>query len=103
MPWTRQGGEQQLRPVRTATSGVVRDANERPPIIVLAPGHAASALVETTDNPQGTATSCPVITALFITPPHSVGSTIIRSKLTVECSHLSVHPVVEGTSGREND
>ncbi len=41
-----------------------------PPNVSLAPGQTASAKVEGTDNPVGSATSCPYYPALLVTPPN---------------------------------
>ncbi len=71
--------------------------------VPLAPGQAASAIVEGTDNPVGSATSCPDYPALLVTPPNTTQSV----KVTVSsepgglagCSPIQVHPIVPGTSG----
>lgn len=70
------------------------------PEVVLAPGQTGSALLEGTDNPVGTATSCPSYPALLVTPPNTTTSTRLAMSMP-GCSGLSVHPVVAGTSGTE--
>ena len=76
------------------------------PVIMLGPNQSASAIVEGTDNPVGTATTCPYYASLLVTPPGLTRST----RVTVSglgraqdglpgCSGLEVHPVVTGTSG----
>lgn len=72
-----------------------------PPEVVLSPGQAASALVESTDNPTGTATTCPQYPSLLVTPPnttHTVELSMGTSPLRV-CSTFQVHPVVPGMTG----
>lgn len=69
------------------------------PVVSLAPGQTASAMVEGTDNPAGTATSCVTYAALLVTAPDTTTSVRVDSALP-GCSALEVHPVVEGTSGR---
>ena len=67
-------------------------------VVVLAHGARASSIVEGTDVPVGSATSCPSFVALLVAPP---GGTAAR--LAVElpgCSRLLVHPVVAGASGQ---
>ncbi len=77
-----------------------------PPTVPLMPGQTASAVVEGTDMPVGSATSCPHYPALLVTPPglsDSVRGTV--SDLGANppgfpgCSPIEVHPVVPGTSG----
>jgi hypothetical protein len=66
--------------------------------ISLAPGQTASAVVEGTDVPSGTETSCPTYPSLLVTAPNSKVSVTIPLALP-GCSGLQVHPVVPGTSG----
>ena len=68
------------------------------PVIELAPGEVASALVEGTDVPTGTATACRSFTALLVTPPDARQASRLPASLT-DCSGLAVHPVVPGTTG----
>jgi hypothetical protein len=69
-----------------------------PPVVTLAPGDTASAIVEGTDMPVGTATSCPTYPALLVTPPDAQQSVTVAVGIE-GCSHILVHPVVAGTSG----
>jgi hypothetical protein len=64
----------------------------------LAPGGRASALVEGTDNPAGTAT-CPVYPSLLVTAPNQTRSHVLAASMP-GCSHLEIHPVVAGATGR---
>jgi Protein of unknown function (DUF4232) len=77
-----------------------------PPIVSLAPGQTASAIVEGTDNPLGTETSCPHYPFLLVTPPNLTE----QVQVTVSglgssppglpgCSNIEVHPVVPGSTG----
>jgi hypothetical protein len=66
--------------------------------VVLAPGGTASSLVEGTDNPAGTATSCQTFPALLVTPPGTTATTRVAVQLP-GCSSLQVHPVVPGATG----
>ena len=77
------------------------------PRVSLAPGQVASAIVEGTDNPIGTATSCPYYDYLLVTPPNLTKSTRVRvfglgtspTNGLPGCSTIEVHPVVPGSSG----
>jgi hypothetical protein len=69
------------------------------PIVSLAPGQSASALVEGTDVPVGSATSCPSYPALLVTPPNLTVSVQVTAGLP-GCSPIQIHPVVPGSSGR---
>ena len=68
------------------------------PVVVLAPNAQASALVEGTDVPTGTATTCPTYASLLATPPNALTAVPIAASLP-GCSGLEVHPVVAGTTG----
>jgi len=69
-----------------------------PIVVTLAPGQAASAMVEGTDVPTGTATSCPQYPALLVTPPNTTQSVRVTAALP-GCSPIEVHPVVPGVTG----
>jgi hypothetical protein len=68
------------------------------PRVTLAPGQTASAVVEGTDVPSGTETSCPTYPSLLVTAPNTKVSVSVVQSLP-GCSGLQVHPVVPGTSG----
>jgi Protein of unknown function (DUF4232) len=68
------------------------------PRVTLAPGQTASAVVEGTDVPSGTETSCPTYPSLLVTAPNTMTSVMIPLALP-GCSGLEVHPVVPGMSG----
>ena len=65
----------------------------------LAPGGRASALVEGTAVPTGTATTCPVYPRLLVTAPNQTRSYRLAARMP-GCSLLQIHPVVSGTTGR---
>ncbi|NMM23537.1 MAG: DUF4232 domain-containing protein [Phycicoccus sp.] len=65
----------------------------------MAPGGRASALVEGTDIPTGSATTCPVYPRLVVTAPEQTNSQVLAATMP-GCSPLQVHPVVAGATGR---
>jgi hypothetical protein len=65
----------------------------------LTPGGKASALVEGTDNPAGTAATCPVFPRLLVTAPNQTRSHVLAASIQ-GCSPMEVHPVVAGATGR---
>jgi Protein of unknown function (DUF4232) len=102
-------GQQVVQASRTVNGylGGLVDGVIAPPVVMLAPGAEGSAMVEGTDNPVGTETSCPTYPALLVTPPDLTMSTTVRvsdigSPPTTGlpgCSRIQVHPVVPGTTG----
>jgi hypothetical protein len=68
--------------------------------VQLAPRGKASALVEGTDVPSGTATTCPEYPRLLVTAPNQTRSHVLAGGMP-GCSPLEVHPVVAGATGRE--
>lgn len=83
-----------------------REVNEVPftgstaslPTVNLAPGASASALVLTSDVPEGTASSCATYAGLLVTPPNTFTSVHLTVNLPA-CNGLRVGPVYAGTSG----
>jgi len=76
------------------------------PTVSLSPGQTASAMVEGTDNPEGTATSCPYYPAFLVTPPGLTDSVQVMLPAGGDepsgfpgCSRIQVHPLVPGRSG----
>ena len=68
--------------------------------IDVAPGKAASATLEWTDNPVGDETTCPAYPTVDVTPPGARIAVRLRMPLPVQgCSGVSVLPVVAGTRG----
>ena len=69
-----------------------------PPTVVLGEGETASAIMEGTDVPTGTATTCPSYPSYTITLPGQRRA--VRFDKTIEsCSGLAVHPFVVGFNG----
>jgi uncharacterized protein DUF4232 len=102
-------GEQVVQAVRALSGylgGLWNDART-PPRVSLNPGQTASAIVEGTDNPTGTATSCPSYDHLLVTPPNLTDSVRVSvsglgsppTSGLPGCSIIEVHPVVPGNSG----
>ena len=89
--------------------GGLANGATKPPTVTLAPGQSASAMVEGTDNPAGTATSCTSYPTLLVTPPNLTQSTKVTIALSGStiagfpgCSGIRVDPVVPGHTGRLN-
>lgn len=104
-------GNQAVQAERTPNGylGGLQSGTSTPPSVSLAPGQRASAIVEGTDNPVGSATSCPSYPTLLVTPPNLTVS--VRVTVTglgtnppgfPGCSQIEVHPVVTGSSGGAN-
>lgn len=102
-------GVQAVQAERTPSGylGGLQNGTNTPPKVSLAPGQTVSATVEGTDNPVGTATSCPYYPYLLVTPPGFTDS--VRVTFTgldtnppglPGCTPIEVHPVVPGSSGR---
>ena len=97
---------QAQRQLMGMVGGLVNGANT-PPTVILRPGQSASALVEGSDNPVGTATSCIYYPSLLVTPPNLTGSMKVTQTLPGSsipgfpgCSGIRVDPVVPGIAGR---
>ena len=78
-----------------------------PPTVILRPGQSASAMVEGSDNPVGTATSCTYYPSLLVTPPNLTRPMKVTETLSGStvpgfpgCSGIRVDPVVPGPTGR---
>lgn len=103
-------GEQVAQASRTPSGymGGLLPGASGPAEVTLAPGQAASAVVEGTDTPQGSQ-PCPTYPSLLVTPPDLTRS--VRVAVTgsggsssgglAGCSALEIHPVVPGTSGSD--
>ena len=94
---------QAQRTLRGAIGGFPGDRADLP-TVDLAPGQAASSMVEGTDVPPGSATSCPYYPALLVTPPGTTVSTRLAVTAPLPqgfpgCSPIQVHPVLPGTTG----
>jgi len=102
-------GVQAVQAVRTPGGylGGLHSGATTLPKVSLAAGQVASATVEGTDNPVGTATSCPYYPYLLVTPPNLMVSVRVNvsglGTVTTGlpgCSPIEVHPVVPGSTGR---
>ncbi len=102
-------GNQVVQAERTLSGylGGIQPGATTAPTVTLAPRQMASATVEGTDNPIGSATSCPYYPFLLVTPPNLTESVRVTvSGLGTNppglpgCSLIEVHPVVPGNSGR---
>ena len=89
--------------------GGLANGATKPPTVTLAPGQSASAMVEGSDNPVGTATSCTYYPSLLVTPPNLTQPTKVTIALSGStiagfpgCSGIRVDPVVPGHTGRLN-
>jgi hypothetical protein len=93
-------GQQVTEAQRTPSGylGGMRTGSSTPPVVTLGPGSVASAMVEGTDVPQGSAPACTTYSALLVTPPTSKKSKRITARMP-GCSPLQVHPVLQGTTG----
>lgn len=93
-------GHQVVQAQRTPSGymGGLMTPGGAPPVVTLAPGRTASAKVEGTDNPPGTATSCPQLAGLLVTPPDTFTSVRVPAAPS-DCSGLQVHPIVPGDTG----
>ena len=94
-------GKQVLQAQRTPSGylGGLRPGRSAP-VVTLAAGDTASAMLEGSDVPRGTQTSCPTLTALLVTPPNTTTS-VHLDIAPPACGGLQVHPVVPGTTGRQ--
>jgi Protein of unknown function (DUF4232) len=69
------------------------------PVVLLAPGRLASAILEGEDfNPQ-TSAACPRYSAVLVTPPNQ--TVTVRLARSLAICDPQIHPVVAGTSGRQ--
>jgi hypothetical protein len=102
-------GSQVAQAVRHPTGmiGGLPNASSPIPLVTLAPGQTASAEIEGSDLPPGTATTCVGYPAFLVTPPgetHSVRVAVPTVNNSYGgfpgCYPISVNPVVPGDTGR---
>ena len=93
------GGRQAAQAVRTM-GGYVRvlPPGAGRPIVTLASGQSASAIVEGSDVPVGNQSGCPSYPKLLVTPPNTTRSVTIDIAMP-GCVPVQVHPTVPGTKG----
>ena len=96
----------QVAQARRALGGMLgglQNGGTTPPVVTVATGQVASAAIEGTDNPAGTATSCPYYPSFLVTPPDQTQSTTVSLGGTAAfpgCSQIEVNPVVPGNTGK---
>jgi hypothetical protein len=101
-------GQQVAQATRNPTGmmGGLQSTTSPISVVTLAPGQTASAEVEASDIPVGTATSCVYYPALLVTPPGETHSVTVNVSVGISgipgCVPIAVNPVVAGTSGRSN-
>jgi hypothetical protein len=101
-------GQQVVQATRKPTGmmGELQNAASPISVVALAPGQIASAEVEGSDVPLGTATSCVYYPELLVTPPGETHSIVVNVSVGINgipgCVPIAVNPVVAGTSGRAN-
>lgn len=103
-------GDQVAQAERRATGMMGGLANDTSPIpvVTLGPGQVASAEVEGSDVPVGTATSCVNYPAFLVTPPSETYAVRVEVPMVDAfgyggfpgCRPISVNPVVPGATGR---
>ena len=100
-------GQQQVQARRTLGGymGGLSPGTRTLPLVSLAPGRSASAIVEGTDNPLGPQ-PCPHYPFLLVTPPNLTEQVRLKvSGLGTQppglpgCTTIQVHPVVPGSTG----
>ncbi|HWE11130.1 MAG TPA: DUF4232 domain-containing protein [Solirubrobacteraceae bacterium] len=69
------------------------------PVVVLAPGRFASAILEGLDFNPVTTGACPAYSSLLVTPPNQ--RVTVRVARSLSICDPTVHPVVSGTAGRQ--
>jgi hypothetical protein len=102
-------GQQVIQAARRPTGmlGGLQNSADPIPVVTLAPGQVASAEVERSEDPVGTATSCVYYPSFLVTPPGETHSVTVSAGLAGStqpgfpgCSPIAIDPVVPGTTGR---
>jgi len=96
---TPYAGAEQGTPAHRTLNGYMGGA-ARVHDVLLRPGSVASAMVEGSDVPTGSNHGCPDYTKLVVTPPNLHDGTPLHVRLP-GCARLTVHPVVDGSHGRD--
>jgi len=97
----------QAQRVPSGMLGGLHNGSTTPPVVTLAVGQGASAAVEGSDVPSGTATSCTSYPSFLVTPPNETHSVTVAASTGGSgsssgfpgCAPITVNPVVPGTSG----
>jgi len=74
-------------------TGGLPPGSDTPPVVAVTAHNQVSAILETSDVPQGTA-PCATYEGVRVTPPGETQSVQLNVHLT-DCSGLQVHPVQE--------
>ncbi|MFF5174474.1 DUF4232 domain-containing protein [Micromonospora sp. NPDC000089] len=90
----------QARRTAAGSAGGLADPSAQPPLVTLAPGATGSALLEGSNVPRGSATTCPTYQGLLVTPPDETWSVRLTTRAR-GCSGLEIHPVVPGVTGSQ--
>jgi hypothetical protein len=97
----------QARRQLTGMLGGLQNTGTPIPVVTLTPGQVASAEVEGTDNPIGTATTCTYYPSFLVTPPGETRSVQVAAGLAGSstpgfpgCTPININPVVPGITGR---
>lgn len=95
------GGEQLIQATRTLGGYLGGMRSEGPiPVVQLAPGQGAAAMIEWIENPQEGQTTCPSYTSILVTPPNTYQSTELKLATRMYfCARLEIHPVLPGDNG----
>ncbi len=97
----------QAQRVPSGMLGGLHNGSTTPPVVTLGAGQTASAVVEGSDVPSGTATSCASYPSFLVTPPAETHSVTVAASTGGSgssqgfpgCAPITVNPVVPGTSG----
>jgi hypothetical protein len=92
-------GHQVVQATRALNGAPISGSASSLPTVQLAPGDMASALVLSSDVPEGSATTCSTYAALLVTPPNAFQSVRVNASLP-GCAGLRVGPVYRGTTGQ---
>lgn len=94
----------QAEPLLVGIGGVHTGATT-PPTVTLKSGQTASAIIQGTEVPRGTATSCPSYPAFLVTPPNETQPVMVTAVSGYGpgpfpgCGPIMINPVVPGITG----
>jgi hypothetical protein len=104
-PEVKAAGGLDVKIVRTPSGflGGLSSPSATPPRVELAPGQSASAIVEGTDVPVPATAHCPAAGSLDLWLPGYGRPTAPTEILNAAgtCSAIEIHPVVPGSTGRQ--